>query len=100
MRGMLNCNKAVFESDNYFDFPVIQPIRKKIDISEYIDFPTFRSLRKYQRDLKNVHFYCDDYKFECIWKNPEVYRDMLVSCNNIIMPDFSLYYESQIGQAR
>ena len=68
-----------------------------VDIFEYIDFPTFRSLRKNKRDMLNVHFFCDDYKFECIWKNPEVYRDMLVSCGNIIMPDFSLYYDYPVA---
>lgn len=40
---------------------------------------------------KAVHFYIDDYKFECIWNRPERYLRRLSQYRFVLTPDFSLY---------
>lgn len=98
MRGLENINKAFFESDNYYGFPEIMPVTKKIEIPKYIDFDTYR--RKRNKDTISsigTHFYIDDYKFQCVWNSPDKYITMFQSCDNIIMPDFSLYYDMPVA---
>jgi hypothetical protein len=38
-----------------------------------------------------LHFYTDDYRFECVWSNATRYLPMLKRCAGVITPDFSLY---------
>ena len=40
---------------------------------------------------KAVHFYMDDYKFECVWNQPERYLRKLSQYRFVLTPDFSLY---------
>ncbi len=40
---------------------------------------------------KAVHFYMDDYKFECVWNRPERYLRKLSQYRFVLTPDFSLY---------
>lgn len=92
VRGLENYNKAVFESDNYFDFPVITRVRNNISlIPKFLDFDTFRRKKTFQNN--GVHFFIDDYKFQCIWNSPERYSSMFQKSELVIMPDFSLYYD-------
>lgn len=36
-----------------------------------------------------IHFFIDDYRFECIWKQPERYLGLLARCQGVIGTDFS-----------
>ena len=38
-----------------------------------------------------IHFYEDDYLFECVWDSPKDYLDLFKKFNGVILPDFSLY---------
>ena len=38
-----------------------------------------------------VHFYIDDYRFECLWNRPERYLNQLRSFAGVITPDFSVF---------
>ena len=38
-----------------------------------------------------IHFYEDDYLFECVWGSPNDYLDLFKKFNGVILPDFSLY---------
>lgn len=62
-------------------------------VSKPIAFHDARVLYKRQGHLKGsfVHFYVDDYQFECIRRSPERYLDMLKSADFIVAPDFSTY---------
>lgn len=40
-----------------------------------------------------VHFYLDDYQFECFWNRPEVYFELLRGFDCVLTPDFSLYLD-------
>ena len=48
-------------------------------------------------DKKNngriVHFFLYDYKFECIWKDPDSYIEKLKPYKAVLSPDFSMYCE-------
>ena len=97
-RTLENANKALFVSDNYFDFPPCVPYTGHIDVNSLscIDFNTARSKRDLS-DYNCLHFYCDDYKFNCIWNNPNKYIDFLKKFDYVIMPDFSLYFDFPIA---
>lgn len=38
-----------------------------------------------------VHFYVDDYQFERVWNDPEMYCEKLAAFDYVLTPDFSLY---------
>lgn len=38
-----------------------------------------------------IHFYEDDYKFECLWNKPSTYLSRLLKFAGVITPDFSLF---------
>jgi len=38
-----------------------------------------------------IHFYEDDYLFECVWGSPNDSLDLFKKFNGVILPDFSLY---------
>lgn len=38
-----------------------------------------------------IHFYEDDYLFECVWDYPKNYLNFFKKFNGVILPDFSLY---------
>ena len=40
-----------------------------------------------------VHFYQDDSKIECFWRNPQKYLPILKRYKGVISPDYSLYYD-------
>lgn len=69
-----------------FEMPVIKPTNSIPN--RLIPF----SKAKYSKDYDQwIHFYEDDYLFECVWNNPRKYLEMLKRFNGVILPDFSLY---------
>jgi hypothetical protein len=44
-----------------------------------------------------IHFYVDDYQFERIWNQPQLYIEKLSEYQCIFTPDFSLYKEMPIA---
>lgn len=40
-----------------------------------------------------VHFYVDDYQFERVWNDPEMYCEKLAAFDYVLTPDFSLYLD-------
>lgn len=44
-----------------------------------------------------VHFYCDDYKFERIWRQPAKYLKILQRFAGAFSPDFSLYRDMPLA---
>lgn len=96
MRGLLNSQISIFDSDNFFDFPELSPC---LDVSclSFMDFDSIRSYRKKDKFLYIPHFFCDDYKFNCIWDNPLRYLDYFKQFKQVVMPDFSLYYDFPVA---
>lgn len=88
-RAMQNFNLASFEVDNQYGFPELFPVEFPVDCAEWVDFETAK--RKRDNSCNGLHFFIDDYKFQCLWNSPSRYVDFLASKDCVIMPDFSLY---------
>ena len=41
-----------------------------------------------------VHFFLYDYKFNCIWQNPDQFIDRIKNYRAVLSPDFSIYLET------
>ncbi len=97
-RGLLNFQKAYFETKNYFGFPEIPPYTEKIVIETCIDFDTSRRYRTNSRKKFDcIHFYIDDFKFESLWNYPERYIKPFSDFKVCIGTDFSLYYDFPVA---
>ncbi len=94
MRGLLNFDKAYFQSRNKYDFPEVFAYTDLVNCSKWIDFD---SSRKHTGQAEGVHFYCDDYKFNCLWTDPQRYIPVLQKYKYVVMPDFSLYYNFPVA---
>lgn len=94
MRGLLNFEKAFFESKNEYGFPEVFPYKTKVSCNKWIDFD---SSRKQTGQAEGLHFYCDDYKFNCLWTDPQRYVPILQRYKYVVMPDFSLYYNFPVA---
>lgn len=48
---------------------------------------------KARPDIENswLHFYVQDSRFECVWKDPSRYLPLFRKCEGVISPDFSVY---------
>lgn len=57
----------------------------------------FSNLKKTTETNQWVHFYTDDRRFECIWKNPSMYVGRLQKFDGIISPDFSIYRDMPLS---
>lgn len=94
MRPYHNLHKFQYSSDNEFGFPLLLSNSEQVECETFLDFNTALSC-----PFRNcgLHFFIDDFKFERIWTYPERYIDFLKSFECVIMPDFSLYYNSPIA---
>lgn len=45
------------------------------------------------RAAQGLHFYSDDYQFERVWTQPEVYLELLRQFAFVVEPDFSMYLD-------
>lgn len=88
-RAMQNFNIASFEVDNQYGFPELFPVKKPVHCENWVDFETAK--RKRDTSRAGLHFFIDDYKFQCLWNSPKRYIDFLARQKCVIMPDFSMY---------
>lgn len=88
-RALQNFNIASFEVDNIYGFPELYPVKTLINIDDWIDFETAKRTR--DTSCRGLHFFIDDYKFQCLWNQPKRYIEFLKRRKCVIMPDFSLY---------
>lgn len=101
MRGLENFHKAVYSGDNRFDFPELTAYKYTAELGEdiktahWIDFDSARTYISANNNA--LHFYVDDYKFQCIWNMPDRYINFLKRFDYVVMPDFSLYYDYPVA---
>lgn len=50
-----------------------------------------QAMTEMQPESKICHFYVDDYQFERVWREPELYLPILTKFNAVIGADFSMY---------
>ena len=87
---MENTEKMIFPGEGKFHIPIIKPETDiRIDKLEWIPFNYALSAK--DRGNKSVHFYCDDYQFERVWRNPDRYVPLLQQFGAVLSPDFSMF---------
>lgn len=85
----LNCEKRIYQGVGKFELPEILP--QEVDLSDF-EILGFNYARGEDFPERNVvHFYLDDYQFERVWRQPNMYVDMLKKFKAVLAPDFSLY---------
>lgn len=88
-------NLSEYDEDNaagYYQMPVLEPCSYIPD--DIIGFNY--ALTSKNKDC-GIHFYIDDYQFERIWTQPQLYLDKLSEYQCIFTPDFSLYTDMPIA---
>ena len=79
--------------DGKFEFPRVYAQSTILDC-EFLPFNIYRGAKN--KNKIGVHFFIDDYHFECLWQNVERYVDMLRQAKVVIGPDFSIYADMPI----
>lgn len=95
--------ERTFNSTNLHEFDAGQCAGK-------YDMPVLRACKHIPSDLisfnymltseafeKGIHFYIDDYQFERVWNNPNMYIEKLARFDCALTPDFSLYTEMPLA---
>lgn len=80
--------------DGKFEFPRVYAQSTILDC-EFLPFNIYRGTKN--KNKIGVHFFIDDYHFECLWQNVERYVDMLRQAKVVIGPDFSIYSDMPIA---
>ena len=81
-----------YATEGFYQMPVINPV-------QYIptDLIGFNYVLTSKQHDAGVHFYIDDYQFERVWNQPQLYLEKLEEFDCIFTPDFSLYKEMPIA---
>lgn len=80
------------ETEGYYQMPVIEPCSFIPD-----DIIGFNYALTASEKNCGIHFYIDDYQFERVWNQPQMYLDKLSEYQCIFTPDFSLYTDMPIA---
>lgn len=90
--GYCNCNVAMFPGVGAYDVPEVRPAPVGVDELRRLSLLDFSHAVGCKFPAgKLVHFFTDDYAFECAWKEPRRYVDNLRRFPAVIGPDFSSY---------
>lgn len=81
-----------YNTEGFYQMPVLEPCNYIPD--DIIGFNY--ALTSKNKDC-GIHFYIDDYQFERIWAQPQLYLDKLSEYQCIFTPDFSLYTDMPIA---
>ena len=88
-------NLSEYDEENtagFYQMPVLEPCNYIPD--DIIGFNY--ALTSKNKDC-GIHFYIDDYQFERIWAQPQLYLEKLSEYQCIFTPDFSLYTDMPIA---
>ena len=86
-RDYENLNKMIFEGTGYFEIPEILPDDPEVD--NWIGFNYAKGCE--EPEEHGIHFFIDDYQFVRVWKQPDMYLNMLRKFQAVCTPDFSTY---------
>lgn len=84
-----NFEKADMLGDGKYDMPLLQPVTKLPEVTEWQGFNYVLSDKHPQG--KGVHFFTHDYQFMRCWNTPDKYIEPLKRYKAVLTPDFSLY---------
>lgn len=79
-------------TEGFYQMPIIEPV-------QYIpkDLIGFNYALSAKDKTSGIHFYVDDYQFERVWNQPQMYLEKLLDFDCMLTPDFSLYLEMPIA---
>ena len=86
-----NCEKKMFDGVGEYGMPQIRPVDIDVEGVPLLGF-NYAKTEKHPEDMI-CHFFLDDYQFERVWNNPDVYLNTLRKFKAVISPDFSLYLD-------
>ena len=86
-----NCEKRIFEGVGEYRFPELRPVEVDVENTPLIGF-NYANTEKHPED-KIVHFFLDDYQFDRVWNNADMYLGVLGRFKAVLTPDFSLYMD-------
>ena len=82
-----NLEKRIFDGVGPYGFPEIKP--EKFYECEYIRFN--EANKCLDGNGKGIHFFVDDYHFDNIWFQFNIYTKMLARFDAVLTPDWSIY---------
>lgn len=77
-----------FQCAGFYQIPTLEP--ETFVPERLIDFNAAKSSKEFDC---GVHFFIDDYRFECFWNSPSQYVDKMRLYECAFTPDFSLYMD-------
>lgn len=77
-----------FRCSGFYQIPTLEP--ETFVPERLIDFNAAKSSKDFDC---GVHFFIDDYRFECFWNSPAQYVDKMRLYECAFTPDFSLYMD-------
>lgn len=72
----------------YYNIPILEPCGFVPE-----DIISFNYMLSTKNKNVGIHFYIDDYQFERVWTQPQIYIEKMVAFDCVFTPDFSLYTE-------
>lgn len=91
--NILNLAYAQYAGAGKYDIPQLKPLKIMPNIDRWIGFNYVMSDKAPLKEKMHtgVHFFIDDYQFERVWNDPEIYADKLTEYGIVLTPDFSPY---------
>lgn len=93
MGKLLNAEFGIYEGVGEYEFPIIQPVHEMPIIDRWVGFNYVKTLTKKKIKNTGVHFFIDDYQFERVWNQVNIYTPYLRKFSCVLSPDFSLYMD-------
>lgn len=84
-----NCEKRIYPGVGPFDIPEILPQDIDLEDPQIIGFNYAKGYDFPEWSI--CHFYLDDYQFDRVWKDPDLYIKLMRQFKAVLAPDFSLY---------
>lgn len=89
-RDYENLQRAYFQGEGEYDIPILG---RTADTSceNWIGWNFAKGCE--EPEEHGIHFFVDDYQFLRLWRQPDLYLDMLSRFQAVCTPDFSLYVD-------
>lgn len=86
-RDYENQQRAMYAGVGEYGIPALDPDDPQVD--NWLGFNYARGCE--EPDQHGIHFFVDDYQFVRLWRQPDMYLNMLRKFQAVCTPDFSLY---------
>lgn len=86
----------LFDTDNEYGIPLLEKCSHRP--TQLIQWGSKPNLLVVEKDSNTaIHFFIDDYRFECIWKHPARYIELIQHVGSALTPDFSLFRDMPLA---